>query len=74
MQHKPANNINYLLSNKGLHEMLANRTRSKYPGQYTQWTDDKTIELPIKIGLSGIESLQPTTLLDEWHSTLEKYG
>jgi hypothetical protein len=46
----------------------------KYPGQYSLWTEDPTVELPIRLGTSEIQRIAPTTVVDEWKNTLENFG
>ena len=48
--------------------------QSKFPGQNIMWTDDFRQELPIRVGVSGVESYPPVTIPEEWKNTLAKYG
>lgn len=48
--------------------------QSKHPGQNIMWTDDFRQELPIRVGSSGVESLPPVTIPEEWKNTLKMYG
>jgi long-chain-fatty-acid--CoA ligase ACSBG len=64
----------YNISPQGLDQILQRQRSSKYPGQDVIWTDDIRVELPIRLGTSGLASLPPRTIIDEWALALEKYG
>lgn len=64
----------YFISPEGLQRMMSTPQDPKYPGRHVLWTDDVTVELPIRMGTSGITSVTPTTLIEEFRRSVEKYG
>ena len=65
---------NFYISKEGLSKTLEKSKQAKYPGQHVIWTDDFRVELPIRLGKDDIQSLQPTTIIDQWKITLKKFG
>lgn len=64
----------YFISPEGLQRMVSTPQDSRYPGRNVLWTDDVTVELPIRMGASGITSLPPTTLIEEFRGSVERFG
>jgi acyl-CoA synthetase (AMP-forming)/AMP-acid ligase II len=64
----------YQLSPEGLQQLPENIAKSKHSGQYVLWTDDKKVELPIRMGTTGPSAIPPTTLIDEWKTNLNKFA
>lgn len=64
----------FLISNQGLAKILSASKEAKYPGQNVLWTDDYRVELPIRLGSSSTERIEPTTLVDEWKLVLSKFS
>lgn len=54
----------YFISPEGLQQTLSRPRDQQYPGRHVLWTDDVTVELPIRTGNSGITALSPTTLIE----------
>ena len=53
--------------------MLSKPVDPKYPSKNYTWTDDFTVELPIKKASEGIGSIYPTTLIDEFRRVVVLY-
>ena len=64
----------YTISSLGMEKVLENKKNSKYPGQHVIWTDDKRVELPIRVGKEGVAALPPTTIIEAWQENLQKYS
>lgn len=64
----------YHISPDGLQELISRPKDPQYPGRHILWTDDITVELPIRIGTTGVTSHVPTTLIDEFKLAVTKYG
>ena len=54
----------FIISSEGLQKMVSSQKDSNYPSKNYTWTDDFTVELPIKRASEGIGSLYPTTIID----------
>lgn len=46
--------------------MIKRPRDTQYPLRNISWTDDFTVELPIRKSQDGIGALEPTTLIDEF--------
>lgn len=64
----------YFISPEGLQKMLATPRDPNYPGRNILWTDDISVELPIRMGTSGITSIPPTTIIEEFRRSVDKFG
>ena len=62
------------ISAEGLQSMLSRPTDPKYPMRHIAWTDDFTVELPIKKSVGGIGSIPSSTLIDEFRIAVVKYA
>jgi long-chain-fatty-acid--CoA ligase ACSBG len=45
-----------------------------YPLRHIAWTDDFTVELPIRKTKDGVGSVEPTTLIDEFKNSVKQFG
>lgn len=54
----------YFISPAGLQQLISRPKDEQYPGRHVLWTDDAKVELPIRMGSSGVTSLTPTTLIE----------
>ena len=63
----------YEISSDGFEKLLQNRHEPDL-SRNINWTDDFTVELPIRIGKDEASSLEPTTLIDEFRTTLSKWA
>jgi hypothetical protein len=54
----------YSISPEGLQRMLEAPKDKDFPNKNILWTDDFRVELPIRMGKSGLSSITPTTLID----------
>lgn len=64
----------YFISPEGLQQLLKRPKDQQYPNRHVLWTDDATVELPIRMGTSGITSLTPTTLIHEFRTAVKEFG
>jgi hypothetical protein len=64
----------YYISPEGLQKLMSTPRDPKYPGRDVLWTTDMSTELPIRLGTSGVSSLCPSTLIDEFRKSVSAYG
>jgi long-chain-fatty-acid--CoA ligase ACSBG len=64
----------YVLSSEGLSNHVNRKLEPKFPGQHAVWTDDVTVELPVRVGKSGLEAEKPSTLIEEWQRNQTLYA
>lgn len=61
----------FSISSEGLEAMLKRPRDPQYPDRHISWTDDFSVELPIRKSAEGVASLEPTTLIDEFRRANE---
>jgi hypothetical protein len=54
----------YSISVEGLEQMVRRPKDPKFPLRHILWTDDFTVELPIRKTEEGIGAIEPTTLIE----------
>lgn len=64
----------YTISAEGIDALLKRPKDPRYPLRHVMWTDDFTVELPIKKTRDGIGSLEPSTIIDEFRNTAKIYA
>lgn len=63
----------YFISPEGLTHLLAAPRDPAFPGKDLLWTTDFKTELPIRLGTTGVSAAKPTTLIEDFRASVEKY-
>ena len=58
------NGKSYAISPGGLEHLAQNQQAAKFPRQNVIWTDDIRVELPVRVGTTGVAALPPSTLVN----------